>query len=193
MKSTHWIALVLCGVVTGCAEPRRGGPHVMTRAVPEPCQILVQLDTATDDNEAQILVDYEPVRTKRCAASSNNARGSRGPARTDQWSGRIHDSLRFDSPASDPHSKPSRRGWNAAAIAPPDAAASSTANGTRTTSPAASPRYKSRSPAEDSSAVGPKGNAIERSSTRMSRKLERRRRQALPSCTNERLFDELLQ
>lgn len=71
MKSTHWIALVLCGVVTGCAEPRRGGPHVMTRAVPEPCQILVQLDTATDDNEAQILVDYEPVRTKRCAASSN--------------------------------------------------------------------------------------------------------------------------
>lgn len=68
MKSTRWISLVLCGAATSCAMHERvGGQHLAARAVPPPCQILVQLDREDGD----ILIDYEPVRTKRCTAASD--------------------------------------------------------------------------------------------------------------------------
>ena len=66
-KRNRWVLGLLCGLA-GCTSQlvvQDGDGHKMLR-VQSPCKVNVQLDENGD-----ITVDHEPVRTKRCPASSD--------------------------------------------------------------------------------------------------------------------------
>lgn len=64
MNAMHWILLIMSGLLASCAAPHEDKVMAAARAVPNPCQILVQLD-----ENGEIVVDHEPVRTKRCGTN----------------------------------------------------------------------------------------------------------------------------